>query len=357
MSNVAPILSGIDQHFYDANLGPFLSGLAAQMFMMGVLTLQMWKYFEDHGKDPWTIKALVITMFCASTLQFATDLLLEPLWLDSDAIPLVMSPHGRQVVSTTRTSDMSLLDLWTPQAFIAAMAQGFFLHRCWQLTRLPTVLIVGGLGMGVSFGSGIAASVGLAARPYYTETPTIVIPVTAWLIALDICTKRKRGSKNLDVLIYRELQEKTLSKIVRITFETAGIFPHSSLRPRLILVSSALTSLIALADLIVYLISAKQNSAHLAFQLVIGKTYNHSIMVTLLSRTRIRSDFDSSGGRGATDSGGNKGMPNPGITVTRTQIRVTDHVGYPMKSLTPTEAEVEESEINGSSDKIPQIVV
>ncbi|KAJ6586456.1 hypothetical protein DFH09DRAFT_1143423 [Mycena vulgaris] len=316
MATAAPVLEGIaDQQFYDINLGPFLCGLAAQMFMTGVLTLQMWKYFEDNGKDPWPMKTFVSALFAASIFQSGTDF-----FIMYDAF---VTGYGRIDYWNRYGWTLIYEPAWT--ACIAALSQGFFLHRCWQVTRSPIVLITGGVGLLVSFGAGIAASAGLVARPYYTETSNIAVQVTTWLIASAVT------DIGISIILIKHLRtmktgfskEKTLSRIVRLTFETA-----------------ALTSLIALVDLIVYLVSGKVNCVHLAFQLVIGKMYNHSVMVTLLARARIRSEFDStSAGRvGATDSiSGNRGTPG-GITVTRTQIRITD-VAYPMKSMTPTEAE------------------
>ncbi|KAJ6586468.1 hypothetical protein DFH09DRAFT_1359781 [Mycena vulgaris] len=329
MGTAAPVLEGIaDQHFYNLNLGPFLCGLAAQMFMTGVLTLQMWKYFEDHGKDPLLMKTFVTAMFAASALQSVTDFAIM--------YDTFVTGYGRIDHWNRYGWTLMYEPAWT--AFIAAMAQGFFLHRCWQVTRSPIVLIAGGVGILVSFGAGIAGSAGLVARPYYTETSNIAMQVTTWLIAsavtdigisiilIKYLRKMKTGFQNTV-----NPPERTLSKIVRLTFETA-----------------ALTSVIALVDLIVYLISGKVNCVHLAFQLVIGKTYNHSVMVTLLARTSIRSDFDSnSAGRLGTDS--NKG--HGGITVTRTEIRVTD-VAYPMKSM-----EGEGEEIDLDTTKLGRSVV
>ncbi|KAJ7626946.1 hypothetical protein FB45DRAFT_1029321 [Roridomyces roridus] len=203
---------------------------------------------------------------------------------------------------------------------------------------------------------------GLAERPYYTETSRVIVPVNIWLISSAVTdlgisvilvthlNKMKTGFKHTasttshhyishSYPVRSIFQEKTLSRIVRVSFETA-----------------ALTSFLAIVDLLVYITTGKENTAHLAFQMVVGKTYNHSVMVPLLARTRIRNEFDSnSAGRlGNSDSGGTRPTgPAVGVTVTRTQIRVTDRVEIPMKALG---AEEEEMEMETSSAKIERMV-
>ncbi|KAJ6545044.1 hypothetical protein DFH09DRAFT_1172533 [Mycena vulgaris] len=320
-----------NQHFFDVNLGPFLSGLAAQMFMMGCLTLQMWKYFEDHTSDSRSTKIFVVVLFSASTLQSITDFQL--------LYSAFVTGYGRILYWNKYGWTFIYEPAWT--ALIAGMTQGFFLHRCWTVTRSLALVATGGLGIVVSFGAGIASTAGLIKVPYYTETSQIIVQVTTWLIATAITDV---GISIILVMHLKKMktgfkQEKMLSRIVRVTFETA-----------------ALTSVIAIIDLLLYITMGKNNTIHLAFQLVVGKTYNHSVMVTLLARTKIRSEFDSnSAGRlGNTDSGT---KPNPGITVTRTQIRVADHLEYPMKNIaTSARGDEDDLETDTNSAKIQRMV-
>ncbi|KAJ7757752.1 hypothetical protein DFH07DRAFT_958622 [Mycena maculata] len=72
--NETAVLEPADNQYFD--LGPYLTGgisLAAQIFMMGALTLQMWKYFENHDTDSKSTKILVVVLFLMSTFQAATD--------------------------------------------------------------------------------------------------------------------------------------------------------------------------------------------------------------------------------------------------------------------------------------------
>ncbi|KAJ7649813.1 hypothetical protein FB45DRAFT_886067 [Roridomyces roridus] len=250
-----------NQHFYNVNLGPFLTGIAAQIFMMGCLTIQMWKYFE----------------FFWLTLKRHSQLLYNAFIVN----------YG-QVIRWNRYGWTFIYEpAWT--AVIAAMTQAFFLQRCWTVTKSIWLAVAGVVGILLSLGAGIATSAGLVSRPYYTETSQVFVQVNIWLIA----------SAVTDV----------------------GIS----------VILNPLTSLIATVDLILYITMSKENTVHLAVQMVVGKMYNHSVMVTLLART---------------------GKPNPagGVTVTRTQIRVTDHVDIiPMRSMG---GEEEETDVDTSSSKM-----
>ncbi|KAJ6609779.1 hypothetical protein B0H10DRAFT_2225577 [Mycena sp. CBHHK59/15] len=296
--NETAVLQLIDnQHFYNVNLGPFCIGITAQVYMMGILTLQTWQYFEEYAtKDNRRIKALVAILFLASAFQCATDF-----YMMYDAF---VTGYGR-IGYWNKYGWTLIFELpWT--AFIAALAQSFFLHRCWTVTRRPSVVVAGIFGIMVCFGGGLACSIGLIPKPYYTETAVVVVQSTTWLIA-----------------------------------------------------TAALTSVLALINFIVFVTSGKKTAAHLIFQFMMGKMYNHSVMVTLLARKKFRDEYDSNsaGHQGNADSSFPKFNTAVGITVTQTQIRTTDHVEYPMRVLTPTEGnEGENLEFHIKPDKKVQIV-
>ncbi|CAK5274523.1 unnamed protein product [Mycena citricolor] len=250
---------------------------------------------------------------------------------------------------------------WT--ALIAALAQGFFLHRCWIVSKSI------GIGRGRTGNHGFTRcghrlDCGSRCssilhgdfnchRPGHDMADSHCHPRSRHFHRFDHPSAQDEdwfqedGKTSFSISrcarspIPPLSQEKTLSRVVRVTFETALI-----------------TSLVALVDLLLYVIMGKRNSIHLAFQLVVGKTYNHSIMVTLLSQTRIRSELDSNSLGRMADSGSGQTKPhkiNTGITVTRTQIRVADHLDYSMhsiKSMSPSERGEEERDANSVKDRI-----
>ncbi|KAJ6626474.1 hypothetical protein B0H10DRAFT_2185722 [Mycena sp. CBHHK59/15] len=343
--NETAVLQLIDnQHFYNVNLGPFCIGITAQVYMMGILTLQTWQYFEEYAtKDNRRIKALVAILFLASAFQCATDF-----YMMYDAF---VTGYGR-IGYWNKYGWTLIFELpWTlndlAQAFIAALAQSFFLHRCWTVTRRPSVVVAGIFGIMVN----IRLLMRLDPLPdlptlsygsfdiYYFGAPGSLgsTTVVEGLILSQIMhlLKFKTGFKNTS-------SRTTLSRIVRLTFETA-----------------ALTSVLALINFIVFVTSGKKTAAHLIFQFMMGKMYNHSVMVTLLARKKFRDEYDSNsaGHQGNADSSFPKFNTAVGITVTQTQIRTTDHVEYPMRVLTPTEGnEGENLEFHIKPDKKVQIV-
>ncbi|KAJ7649840.1 hypothetical protein FB45DRAFT_1075565 [Roridomyces roridus] len=366
-----------NQRFFDLNLGPFLTGISVQIFMMGCLTIQMWKYFEVfvvnpsspgvsdvvgqfHDADPRTTKIFVVVLFLASALQCATDF--ELLY------KAFIINYGRIVSWDHYGWTFAYEPAWT--AIIAALAQAFFLQRCYTVTRSIWVASAGGLGILLSLGAGIAASVGLSQRPYYTETS--IDYHASHNLADSYCCN---GCWDFNHLGYALAKNEDWIQTEKVRVFYYLIIPHSYAPPHRPCPESSdsrlklpmrpypffrltLTSLVAIIDLLLYITMGKQNTIHLALQMIVGKTYNHSVMVTLLARTRIRGEFDSnSAGRMNSDSNGTKPNQNNGVTVTRTQIRITDHVEIPMKSMVHSERrEEEDADADAGSAKIARMV-
>ncbi|KAJ7649837.1 hypothetical protein FB45DRAFT_1049998 [Roridomyces roridus] len=248
------------------------------IFMMGCLTIQMWRYFEFHEADPRTTKAFVIVLFLASALQCATDF--ELLYR------AFIIHYGRITAWDHFSWTFGYEPAWT--AIIAAMSQAFFLQRCYTVTRSIWVAIAGGLGILLSLAAGIAVTTSLSQRPYYTETSVAVVQATIWLIATAVT------DVGISIILATHLRKMNtgFKQIVRLTFETA-----------------ALTSLVAFIDLLLYITMGKQNTIHLALQMIVGNT----------------------------------------------QIRITDHVEIPMKSMVQSERG-EEEDTDAGSAKIARMV-
>ncbi|TFL05247.1 hypothetical protein BDV98DRAFT_289579 [Pterulicium gracile] len=307
--NETAILELIDnQAFYNANLGPFLCGLSVQMFMMGVLALQCWTYFEEMAsKDTKWHRWLVGIMFVTGAFQTGTDF--EILY-DSFVRGFGRIEYWNKY-NWTFTYELGFT------AFIALVAQIFFIHRCFVVSRSYILLVICGMGAGVSFGAGVAASVGLIEARYYTHVELILVQGIIWLIATAVTDIMISVA-----LIVKLRHAKTsfrscmLSKMIRLAFETAS-----------------LTSLIAILNLILYAGFGKDNSAHLFFQFIVGKMYSHSVMVTLLSRKKIRhagSDNihvisnSAHSPHNVTDSDRSGHGVVSGVNVTTTCVSVTD---------------------------------
>ncbi|TFL07875.1 hypothetical protein BDV98DRAFT_588323 [Pterulicium gracile] len=245
-----PELALLDNEaFYNTRLGPWLSGLVAQTFMMGVLTFQCYLYWETMAsKDLKRNRWLVLFMFLTGIFQSGTGF---ELLYDTFICPATTDFPIPQFGWT-----FAYQSGWT--ALIAMVAQIFFLHRCFSITRSRALVVLCGVGILLSFSAGVATSVGLFRTQYFTRSNTPLPAVIVWLTATALT----------DVTISAVLM---LSRLIKLAFETAG-----------------LTTLVAICHLFTLLFAMYNRAvAHVFFHFIIAKMYSHSVMVTLLDRRKI----------------------------------------------------------------------
>ncbi|QRV84152.1 hypothetical protein RhiJN_12168 [Ceratobasidium sp. AG-Ba] len=157
-----------------------------------------------------------------------------------------------------------------------------------------------------SLGFGIASSVEFQRIVHLSLVPEIPVPIIGWLTAtavLDVLISA--------ILIYTLLRVKTpfrkteavITKIIRVTAET-----------------STVTASIAVINLVLYL-ALPGLAYHLLPQLIMGKMYAISVMITLSSRKDLQdimssppttSYYESTRGRAQT----NASVPSGGVVVT-----------------------------------------
>ncbi|CAE6536864.1 unnamed protein product [Rhizoctonia solani] len=163
-------------------------------------------------------------------------------------------------------------------AIIGTIAQVFFLERCYSATKNKIVLAVIGAIIATSLGFGIASSVEFQRIVHLSAVPTIPIPIVGWLTltaVLDVLISA--------VLIYTLLRVRTpfrkteavITKVIRVTMET-----------------SSLTASIAVINLVLYK-ALPGEAYHLLPQLIMGKMYAMSVMVTLSSRKDLQEIMSS----------------------------------------------------------------
>lgn len=302
-----------NQAFYNNHLGPFLCGLSFQTFMMGVLTLQTWHYFEYFSHDACVYRALATVMFVTGAIQCGTDF---ALLYDSFIYGFGDIQHWNH---------FTWLFYYEPgfTALIAAIAQAFFLYRCYKFTRLKWVLVLGILGMLLAFAAGCAVTDALSKTDRFTQTFQAVPLGGIWLGSTAVTDLLISGTLIWSLKSVQtdfKSTKRLVSRIVHLSFETA-----------------ALTTLVAFGNFVASFY-AEQNTAHLLFQFVMGKMYSHSVMVTLLARKRLARTADNTsikldhistnGGTisGATDSAvsGNLNFKHPSnrgtVTVSKSQM-------------------------------------
>ncbi|KAI0032772.1 hypothetical protein K488DRAFT_49122, partial [Vararia minispora EC-137] len=232
--------------------GPILIGTIFNVLLYGKCRLYRCKY---RANDRWFMKALVLFLFVADTMNSVFDI--------------------------TYTYD-SLVNHYSTSTFypamvslVAAAVQAFFTWRVKVLTgniwlvMLLVLTVVGGTV------GGIATSIAIRIVPNWLEFQRFKVPVIVWLV-----TSAVVDSTITVVLTWNLRRHKTgfqhtddvLDKIIRLTVQTGLI-----------------TSIWAIVDLIVFL--AIPTGIHLIFNFPLSKLYSNS----LLSSLNARGNFTHSG--------------------------------------------------------------
>jgi len=279
-----------------SNFGPFVTGVMMQQMFLGVFCVQVYDYWRIFPKDTMFNRMAVVVLTVLTILQGVMDYI--NLYRNTVTFYGVFAKYDEQ--------DWSLWWEIGVTAIIGSVAQVFFLERCYSATKNKIVLVVVGAAIATSLGFGIASSIGFQRIRLLSKVLDIPIPIIGWLTAtavLDVAISA--------ILIYALMRVKTpfrkteavITKIIRVTMETSSI-----------------TASIAIINLVLYL--ALPNAAyHLLPQLIMGKMYAISVMVTLSSRKDLQdimssppttSYYESTRGRAQTTGT----MPANGVVVT-----------------------------------------
>ncbi|KAF8608240.1 hypothetical protein BDV93DRAFT_434373 [Ceratobasidium sp. AG-I] len=278
-----------------ATFGPYVTGIMMQQLFLGVFCVQVYDYWRIFQKDTMFNRITVIVLTMLTILQGVMD---------------YVNLYRNAV---THYGDFSKFDeedwsLWWEigvTAMIGTVAQVFFLERCFSATKNKIVLIVVGAAIATSLGFGIASSIEFQRIVSLSLVPEIPIPIIGWLTATAVLDVAISG-----ILIYALMRVKTpfrkteavITKIIRVTMETSSI-----------------TASIAVINLVLYL-ALPGLAYHLLPQLIMGKMYAISIMVTLSSRKDLQdimssppttSYYESTRGRAQTTGS----LPASGVVV------------------------------------------
>lgn len=267
-----------------------------QQLFLGVFCVQVYDYWRIFPND---------TVFNRITVAFLTVLTI--LQGTMDYINLyrnTVTYYG--VFAKFDEEDWSLWWEIGVTAIIGSVAQVFFLERCYSATKNKIVLAVVGTVIATSLGFGIASSIKFQQIINLSAVPNIPVPIVGWLTAtavLDVAISA--------ILIYSLMRVKTpfrkteavITRIIRVTMETSSI-----------------TASIAVINLVLYQ-ALPGKAYHLLPQLVMGKMYAISVMVTLSSRKDLQnimssppttSFYESTRGRAQTTPS----LPGGGVVVT-----------------------------------------
>jgi hypothetical protein len=254
-----------------ATFGPFVTGIMMQMMFMGCIIVQVYDYYTVFPKDSQFNKWLVGILTAICVLQTTMDY-------------KILYRCSVEFYGNFDKFDDTDWSLWweiAVTAIIGSIAQSFFLERCWSATKSYVVLGLGVVGILVSLGSGIASTIMFQNVGRLSRVPEIPGPITTWLVSTAVIDLAIAGILIWSLTRVKSRFRKTetiVARIIRLTFQT-----------------SALTAAIAIVNVILYL-ALPGEAYHLLPQLVMGKIYAMSVMVTLSSRTELRDLMNTSAG-------------------------------------------------------------
>ena len=250
------------------SFGPFVTGVMMEQLLMGIFCVQVYDYWRMFPTDTMFNRVTVFSLTIVTTLQAVMDYIN----LYRNAVLF----YGNFLKFDEQ--DWSLWWEIGVTALAGTIAQVFFLERCYSATKNKIVLFGVGLTIAASLGFGIASSVEFQRIVRLSEVPKIQNPIVPWLSLtafLDVLISV--------ILIYALLRVKTpfrkteavITKIIRVTMETSSV-----------------TASIAVINLVLY-VALPGLAYHLLPQLIMGKMYAISVMVTLSSRKDLQEIMSS----------------------------------------------------------------
>lgn len=298
MSTTTPVAGNpiIPDAVLTSTFGPYVTGIMMQQLFLGVFCVQVYDYWRIFPNDTMFNRAIVGCLTTLTLLQGTMDYV--------NLYRNAVTYYG--VFAKFNEEDWSLWWEIGVTALIGSIAQVFFLERCFSATKNKIVLIVVGTIIATSLGFGVASSIKFEQIVQLSLVPEIPVPIVGWLTATAVLDVGISA-----ILIYTLMSVKTpfrkteavITKIIRVTMETSSI-----------------TASIAVINLVLYL-ALPGKAYHLLPQLIMGKMYAISVMVTLSSRKDLQeimssppttSYYESTRGRTQTTPS----LPAGGVVVT-----------------------------------------
>ncbi|PVF94913.1 hypothetical protein CPB86DRAFT_788589, partial [Serendipita vermifera] len=168
------ILSPAAQFFVDhasVTIAPWVMGALADLFLQGILTVQVTNYFtfqyDGSRREMWLVIVLAVLCVIKSVLNIANawDIVIRSFCNPDAVAPMLLSQWNH--IST---------GLWT--ALIAIIVQAFFVYRYWRFSRHWHVCAAIMLGMILSFVASIMIVVSFANSAHPEEDG--FSPSTLW---------------------------------------------------------------------------------------------------------------------------------------------------------------------------------
>ncbi|KAF7346934.1 hypothetical protein MVEN_01445800 [Mycena venus] len=240
--------------------GPLFIGVILSTAVYGIMSVQMLRYYQTYKDDPRCFRYFILYLFFAETanLLIQIGIIYEPLIVRyGTQRALITSPlHAISIVA------------------VSTAVQLFTAWRIYVITESITLLMLISILSVASFGGGLLVTVFTAIRNEFREFQSFAGAVIVWLICSAVCdvlitvvltyslSTRKTGSTAVDGQINR---------IIRLTVQTGAI-----------------TTVAALADLIIFLVFPT-TTLNFIPDFPLSKLYTISLLSSFNARHRERS--------------------------------------------------------------------
>lgn len=274
-------------------LGPWLMALVSLTFMMGILTIQAWRYFATFGYESRGIFVLVVTCIVLSVAQWVVVELVAWDWF--------VAHYGdwRVVVEVP-------WQVWSEPIIAqltAFVAQLFFAHRCYTLYRRSKLIFTGLiLTMLASVAMFTMVGVALAIDPYNFKLdkqftiPAVCINLFTDL-AITILTLSKLGSRDGQGSMFSPNTDDVLRRLRNLTIE-AAVPP----------------AICAVLNMSFFLGLGAHNIIFTWFNIMTPRFYVCSLLFMLNARVTIRKKFNSPNGDEESGVGTSFEFSNTAVT-------------------------------------------
>ncbi|KAF7325183.1 hypothetical protein MKEN_00562400 [Mycena kentingensis (nom. inval.)] len=333
---------GVDLLFGPNRRRPMLIGVFLSTIFYGVMSVQMFVYYQTYKRDiPW-IRYFVLYLFPAESagLFFQLGIVYEPLILRyGQPRALIFSPlllPGDAISIVLVSTPIQIFTAW----------------RIRVITGSRILLAFLSLFAVVSFAGGLGVTVFAATRNQYRQFQSFSGVVAMWLASSAVCDILIAG-----ILTYSLTRRKTgftavdgqINRIIRLTVQTGAIT--------------------ALADLVLFL-SFPTTTLQFIPDFPLSKFYSICLVSTLNARSRGRSDeeqqrlrlpnalFDSTENSASNASGGVSGTRKVNLlssgggmgTTTALTMAMAMSSGWPMKPVNVYSATQTPSQALGMTD-------
>ncbi|KAF9509378.1 hypothetical protein BS47DRAFT_1487959 [Hydnum rufescens UP504] len=263
-------------------VGPIVVGTILNVWLFGVMLVQIQTYVRNPSRDPRWIKMIVAFLFLCSTVSTVFDC------VATYTYSVEKFGHWREIQTATWVLNADP----TMTVLITSTVQGFFAWRIRRLTGKIWLGILIGAGAFAQFLCGLGTSIGYGMVQQIVDfqrvkaiiiTWLVLAPVTDTMISVALVWYLKRQRTGF------AFTDDIVSKITRLTIQTGAI-----------------TALWSALDLAIFL--AYPNNLYLILNMPLSPLYVNCFMSSLNARHEWNERPDTQNGKGDLR----------GITVTRT---------------------------------------